>query len=148
MTLFAVVGVMVFFGMGMTPSKGGGGGIPSPFAASANHKVELADGELYLLEGAVSFDDVGQAVFWVDLKKESWLASKGRMQNPYYKLTGSREQWVQYQGKPIVLACVAKGVVVGDSYFIELVPADSNLERSITEPPYESNRRSGEYSAE
>jgi hypothetical protein len=149
---FSVVNLTLFLATvlvlsaGLAHGKGGGGGVPSPFAAAANHRVELADQELYLLEGSVSFDDLGQAVFWVDLKKEPWLANKERIQNPFYRLVGTREQWNQYAGRTIIFACIAKGVVVGESYHIELVPADDDLQNSVSEESISSKHHGSDSS--
>lgn len=88
-------------------AKGGGGGVPSPFTENSNRKVELADGEMYTLQGKVVFDNNDVAWFWVDLAKHPWLANQKRQQNPYYRLMGSKEQWREYNEKSVQLICVA-----------------------------------------
>jgi hypothetical protein len=100
----------------------GGGGVPSPFTAASNHRVELADSETYTLSGKVVFDNTDSPFFWVDLRKHPWLANAKREQSPYYRLAGTRDQWRQYQEKSVELMCTAKGVINGASYDIILVP--------------------------
>ena len=100
MGLAAVTAVSAF-------AKGGGGGVPSPFVENSNRKVELADGEMYTLQGKVVFDNNDVACFWVDLAKHPWLANQRRQQNPYYRLLGSKDQWREYNEKAIQLICVA-----------------------------------------
>lgn len=58
-----------------------GGEIPIPFE-TANQKVELADGEYYILVGKVSWDD--QGYFEPDFTEHPWLASEYRMKAPKY----------------------------------------------------------------
>jgi hypothetical protein len=101
-------------------AKGGGGGVPSPFVESSNRRVELADGEMYTLQGKVVFDSNDVAFFWVDLEKHPWLANAHRQQNPYYRLIGSKDQWREYNEKSIQLICIARGVTTADGYEIQL----------------------------
>lgn len=104
---------------------GGGGGVPSPFADS-NRKVELADGELYTLDGKVVFDSNGEAQFWVNLAKHPWLANKSRVAYPFYKLVGPASQWKKYNEKSVRLMCIAHVVTSGDGYEIQLEPVSDN----------------------
>ncbi|MCM2323942.1 MAG: hypothetical protein NDJ90_11840 [Oligoflexia bacterium] len=100
-------------------SAGGGSGeVPTPFDA-VNQKVELADGEAYMLFGSVAlvpFDDgFGErwkAYFEVDLKEHPWLGGEKRAKNPFYPLEGPINYWKQFRGMRIRLACDAKGVII------------------------------------
>ena len=100
-------------------TRGGGGELPSPFD-TANRRVELAEGEAYLLvgrvvmmEGAAFGDDSGVVPYFrVDLTDQPWLATEKRVSQPYYRLEGSVEDWNRYvsMGK-IKFPCVAHGVI-------------------------------------
>lgn len=98
---------------------GGGGELPSPFD-TANHRVELADGEAYLLVGRVvmmqnpgfSTDNRMFPYFRVDLNEHPWLATEKRISQPYYPLEGAVEDWKKYVGAgKVKLPCTAHGVV-------------------------------------
>ncbi|MGZ3708222.1 MAG: hypothetical protein ACXWPM_05310, partial [Bdellovibrionota bacterium] len=85
-----------------------GGGtheIPTP-ATAFNQKVELADGEFYMLYGNVRLiEEV--PYFEVDLTSHPWLASTGRQSNPLYPLEGKASQWRRYENVRVRLSCVA-----------------------------------------
>jgi hypothetical protein len=119
-TLSAIlIGIAMFTGSASF-AKGGGGGVPSPFGETANRRVELADGEMYTLQGKVIFDANDVPWFWVDLAKHPWLASQKRQQNPFYRLAGTRDQWREYNEKVIQLTCFARGYIGGGAYEIVL----------------------------
>ena len=114
------------------PRAGGGGGVPSPrMIASTNHHVELADGELYTLEGRLVVDSTGALYFNVDLRKHPWLASAERVKNPYYAVEADPSAWQAYVGKRILLVAVARVVVGGGEYQIVLQPVNDNPDHSI-----------------
>lgn len=96
-----------------------GGELPVPFE-KANKKVELADGEEYVLSGRVMLAQVGlkmgaqrgPVVFNIDLEEQPWLASASRVNNPFYPLQGAIEDWKDLltAGK-VKLSCIAHGVI-------------------------------------
>lgn len=100
-------------------TRGGGGELPNPFD-TANRRVELADGEPYLLvgrvvmrDGAMFGDDPGMAPYFrIDLTEQPWLATEKRVGQPYYPLEGSVDDWNRYvsMGK-IKFPCVARVVI-------------------------------------
>jgi hypothetical protein len=59
--------------------------IPFPFCV-AEQRFELADGEKYLLPGWFRLDSRYQLIFQVDLKSAPHLASKKRLESPYYRV--------------------------------------------------------------
>jgi len=98
---------------------------------ASNHKVELADGELYTLEGRILVDADGSLYLNVDLRKHPWLANAKRVQNPYYRIAGNAAQWQQYVGRTILLVATAHVVVGGGQYEIVLAPVNSDPSHSI-----------------
>jgi len=91
------------------PGTAGGGDIPTPFG-NANQKVELADGEIYILNGKVEFI-VDEPYFKVDLKKHTWLANANRVADPYYLLLGPTGQWTALKDKQVQITVKAHGVI-------------------------------------
>jgi hypothetical protein len=112
-----------------------GGELPIPFDL-ANKKVELANGEPYILAGRVVLMQVrmrngelrSQPMFRVDLTEHPWLANNKRLNNPNYVLQGSLEEWKDLisVGK-IQLPCIAHGVI---TYRGSVAEYDIQLERS------------------
>lgn len=131
-SLFVAASVL---GGGAAFGRGGDGGVPSPFVETSNRKVELADGEMYTLFGKVVFDSSDVPFFWVDLKKHPWLANKKRAVTPFYRLMGSREEWREYNEQSIQLICIAKAMMVGGKYEIELTPLAQAGDKAITPEP-------------
>ena len=83
-----------------------GGDVPTPFK-NANQKVELAEGEYYILNGTVRI--VGDTpLFRVDLSRHGWLESQQRKENPYYYLQGGADYWQTYAGKSVQLFAIAR----------------------------------------
>ena len=134
------VSAAVFLPAVQAMSKGGGGeGIPVPL--TTNQKVELADGEYYLLVGRVSFFD-SHPYLSVDLNIHPWLASSYRRFEPYYPLEETSScWWKRYEGRRVKVLVRAVGKVdSGDqlhppSYSLWLSPLD--------EPIPMSSRRGG-----
>jgi len=85
-----------------------GGGSPGPHF-DEHTKVELADGEEYILAGQVSMDlKYARYFFNVDLSVEPWLANARRIDNPFYELLKTDNiQWGKYLNKTIVIKCKA-----------------------------------------
>ena len=90
----------------------GGGGQPDPLTVFNQH-VELADGELYLLKGAVVMAPgiMGsrklQPYFNVDLNAVPWLSSKLRKESPLYLIEGAPSFWRAYDSSYGELAAEA-----------------------------------------
>jgi hypothetical protein len=106
-----------------------GGDVPIPYSLT-NQRVELADGEVYTLDGMVVFSG-GRPYFEVDLSEHPWLANAKRRGSPLYPVTGSASSWKRYEGMRVRLQAMAKGeVTYPDSdcetflpqYVITLVP--------------------------
>lgn len=108
-----------------THGEDGGGTIPVPFS-SLNRKVELADGENYVLEGRVIFN--GEMPFLhVDLDLHYWLATKTRLAMPVYPLVPANTfHWADYQGDRVRVFVTARGKIVSTQghfrYAVFLVP--------------------------
>lgn len=132
-TVLAVLLGLTLVMSGNAFARGGGGGVPSPFGEKSNRKVELADGEMYVLDGKVVFDNNDVAWFWVDLAKHPWLANQKRQQNPYYLLLGSKEDWRQYADKSIQLICIAHESIEGNQLVIALSQVTAAGSKAITE---------------
>ncbi|MEK6706758.1 MAG: hypothetical protein AABZ06_13320 [Bdellovibrionota bacterium] len=101
-----------------TGGGGGGGEIPSPF--SYNQKVELADGEYYVLVGQVKilpskYPLQYRAVFMVDFDQHPWLANYKRVKEPFYPLDGSVDFWRTYEGMDLKFSCKAKAKLINTS---------------------------------
>lgn len=96
--------------------RAGGGDVPVPFGM--NSRVELADGELYMLLGRVRIlprtagSRAPRVYFEVDLHSHSWLDSKKRRMNPRYPIDGTPEQWQQYDGQRVKFSCRAIGRIL------------------------------------
>lgn len=109
-------GVVVERREGCVGLKAGGGDVPVPFGM--NSRVELADGELYMLLGRVRIlprtagSRAPRVYFEVDLQSHSWLDSKKRRMNPRYPIEGTPEQWQQYDGQRVKLSCRAIGRIL------------------------------------
>lgn len=110
---------------GIERKFGGGGEIPHPFER-VNQKVELADGEKYLLFGKVEFIN-GRPFLHVNLDLLPWLATHNRMTFPYYALSGSADYWHQFIATDMRITAIAHGVLQanprgGATYVIVLSP--------------------------
>jgi hypothetical protein len=131
--------ILTFAGATAFARGGGGGGVPSPFVENSNRKVELADGEMYTLDGKVVFDNNDTPWFWVDLAKHPWLANQKRQQNPYYRLLGSKDQWRDYNDKAIELTCIAHVVVEDGAVVIQLSQVTAAGSKAVVETSHHSN---------
>jgi hypothetical protein len=82
---------------------GDGHDVPTPFDIRRhfNQRVELADGEKYLLWG-----DVKRPYFKVDLHEHPWLKSSSGLQK-YYLLDGTEKIWEADEGQHVQLFCKA-----------------------------------------
>ena len=118
---------------GVSAFARGGGGIPSPFVETSNRKVELADGEMYTLQGKIVFDSNDTPWFWVDLAKHPWLANQKRQAAPYYRLQGLRDQWRPYNEKSVQLICFAHTVMSGMVSEIQISEVTEAGSKAITE---------------
>ena len=82
--------------------EGGGGDMPIPFGL--NGKVELADGEFYLLVGKITVlpkqrsKKTPRVFFEVDFDQHPWLANAKRYANPGYPVEGPVSFWKKYDG--------------------------------------------------
>jgi len=96
--------------------RGGGGDVPVPLGL--NSKVELADGEDYMLSGRIRIlpriagSRAPRVFFEVDLAAHTWLASKNRKANPRYPIEGSPAEWQAYEGHRVKFSCRATGRVM------------------------------------
>ncbi len=113
-------------------SRGGGGEeIPTPL--SSNDRVELADGEQYLLVGQVVirsiYDVTGngnalveKAFFEVDLIEHPWLANSKRRTDPGYPLDGPTAYWYKFQKMRVKVSVQAQGrILTSESHNSEYV---------------------------
>lgn len=82
----------------------GGGGQPDPLLPFNQH-VELADGELYLLKGAIVMapgltgaSHKPQPYLSVDLRAQPWLSGKQRKQSPLYMIESGLSSWRPQEG--------------------------------------------------
>jgi hypothetical protein len=94
------------------------GTVPFPFEALNRH-VELADGEVYLLQGVVHKAE-GEFYFNVDLDLHPWLANQNRRQSPFYPIrvpsyvaNASRTKWnlEQFREQTVRVLVRAHGMV-------------------------------------
>jgi len=96
--------------------QGNGGGMPIPFGV--NDRVELADGEYYLLVGKVivlpkqKLKNSPRVLFEIDFGQHPWLANAKRYNDPVYPLLGNLSVWKKYNGQTVKLACRARGGIV------------------------------------
>jgi hypothetical protein len=101
------------------PVRGGGDHLPVPFKAF-NTKVELAEGEYYVLEGSIVV--TGATTYLeVDLEAHPWLATKKRKEFPYYSLEGARAFWRKFEGVRVRLQGQAF-MQSDDSIGLRLIP--------------------------
>lgn len=112
---------------------GNGGEIPTPF--ELNRRVELADGEEYLLVGRIVFKTIAtpdgvrpRPYFEIDLNQHPWLASARRKGSPYYPLAAPYGRWKSYDGVRVKMSSLAHGRILAENprggleYQIELSP--------------------------
>jgi hypothetical protein len=97
-----------------TPLGGGSGGIPG--GLEANKKVELGEGEFYMLDGRLEWVAPRVLGFYVNFESHPWLENKRRTAEPYYILWDSGSQgganllnrFRKYVGKPVNLSFWAR----------------------------------------
>jgi hypothetical protein len=113
--VFGILLVTIFLQGGIANAGGGrcpgGGEMPGPFGCTNIH-AELADGELYDLEGQVVMDPTGNAYLMIDLDKQEWLASAERQKSPYYPLEGNSSAWRQLNFQTVLLTAKADASIV------------------------------------
>jgi len=89
-----------------------GGEVPIPFEDS-NHRVELADGEIYTLIGRVRFL-LDTPYLEVDLAQHPWLANSKRKLSPVYPIDGTPGlpiDWRLHEGKVVRTYMRARGFI-------------------------------------
>jgi hypothetical protein len=115
---------------------GGGGEMPTPFQI-LNQRVELADGEFYILEGQVvslQLNGVDTPYLAIDLQEQSWLANNYRQNFPYYQLEGTWDYWNQFKGKTVKLSCRARYLGQGSKTQGPLFALRILNRESVTQP--------------
>jgi len=90
-------------------TRGGGSDIPSPL--TLNQKVELAEGEHYVLVGRIQVIHE-EAFFEVDFREHPWLANAKRAANPRYLLESISGYWKQFENRNLKLTVEARGTIV------------------------------------
>jgi hypothetical protein len=97
-----------------------GGGMPTPFS-DLNQKVELADGENYVLIGTIR-NSLGTWFLEIDLTQHKWLATQQRAKNPFYPITLKSDflSLGQHDGKKFQIFVTAHGVIINNKYVIDL----------------------------
>jgi hypothetical protein len=111
-----------------------GGDVPIPF--SANRKVELADGETYVLLGNIQYapslitKSKNAPYLHIDLEVHPWLASEGRKDFPFYPLILTGDQKLKLSaGTRIKVTAKARAFVLsGKNQSYKLVMALEPLE--------------------
>lgn len=117
--------------------------LPWPF--TTNQKVELADGEYYVLIGKLR-KGYRDYYFEVDLELHPWLGHSKRKQNPYYlvRVESDFQLWEKAINKKLKVLIEAVGVIQegnefqGPSYEIILKPVAKpiQLARKGAKNPY------------
>jgi hypothetical protein len=102
---FLLMGLAVLGGA-CTRSTWAGNEVPTPFK-DANLKVELADGEYYVLEGRVRSQS-GTTFLEVDLERHHWLSNKHRSESPFYPLFGDAKTFAKYEGRLVRMMVIAR----------------------------------------
>ncbi len=131
--IVAVLAVTFSMGLiGTLEARPGRPIFPAPFSAS-NQKVELADGELYVLCGEV-IERAGVAALKVDLRFHPWLSSAKRIANPYYDLAIDPLLAQELFGKRVQIFAHAKGRVIAIQpglldYILVLDPIENGVSR-------------------
>ena len=99
---------------------GTGSEIPTPF--DLNRRVELADGEEYLLVGKIVFKTIAtvdgirvRPYFAVDLNQHPWLASAKRKEMPFYPLSAPYARWKTFDGVRVKMSSIARGRITADN---------------------------------
>lgn len=111
-----------------------GGDVPIPF--SANRKVELADGEIYVLMGDIQYapslitKSKNAPYLHVDLEVHPWLANESRKDFPFYPLilTGDQKLKLSAGTRVKVTARARAFVLSGKDKSYKLVMALEPLE--------------------
>ena len=137
-TAFIIFGMSLMVSLASyagTRDKGG----PGPLIGS-NQKVELADGEFYILSGMIVIgpsqtDSVNIAYLKVDLNKQSWLANARREEVPYYPIDIDPTLLAAYDHKNVKLSCTAEAKIVTltdgtQTYIIYLRPVERSSKSS------------------
>lgn len=119
-----------------------GGEVPIPFE-DLNQKVELADGEYYLLIGQISMDaptfgirQTPRPFIQIDLDEHPWLGNSKRKKNPYYPIIGLASEWRKYEGHRVMLYGQAQWVVRIDEDGIPRVTIWIEPLRMKSQPKY------------
>jgi hypothetical protein len=86
-------------------AKGGGG--EAPRGLTRDTRVELANGETYILSGYIEFMS-GEVYLGIDLHEQPWLANKVRVRNPYYRIDDAASNWRKYEGRDVTIVAVAQ----------------------------------------
>jgi hypothetical protein len=86
-------------------AKGGGG--EAPRGLTRDTRVELADGEKYILSGFIEVSG-GEVYLAIDFRAQPWLANKARLRDPFYQIEDSADQWRKYAGREVTLIAVAR----------------------------------------
>lgn len=84
-----------------------GGGSDSPHGLDVATKVELAQGEKYILTGVINIDG-SDAFLRINLKEQAWLASRVRVKNPFYRIDDSISFWKKYDGRKVTIVATAR----------------------------------------
>ena len=84
-----------------------GGGSEAPRGLSNNSKAELAMGERYILTGTISI--ISNTPFLrISFAEHPWLASRVRLNNPFYRIHDDAARWINLQGSPVTIVVTAR----------------------------------------
>jgi hypothetical protein len=104
-----------------------GGGSEAPRGLSTDTRVELANGEKYILSGTIEANGTNLYLH-INLHQFPWLASHTRVANPFYRIDDAAGAWTKYLGKNVTILATAKYTVFSQGgrtlFEIALTPAD------------------------
>lgn len=89
---------------------GGSGGLPTRLTAGTT-KVELADGERYILAGHIELS-YGDVYLQIDFDEHPWLAGAKRRAAPAYQIDDSTANWKKFEGKRVLVNAVARAYIM------------------------------------
>jgi hypothetical protein len=115
-----VAALLVLSGANLAHARGGGNGVPSPFKCVSPNQ-ELVSGKAYTIEGEVEINGQGEVFFHASVKRYPCLEGEN-----VFLLSGSMEDWQQYDRESIVLGCIPTAATLGSESVIELSPVSND----------------------
>lgn len=90
-----------------------GGGSEAPRGLTSDSKAELAVGERYILSGTIYVID-RLPYLRISFADHPWLASRVRVNDPYYRIRDGEVNWKRYRGREVTMVGTARYSIWSD----------------------------------